>query len=87
MYFRGVEIDISISQQASPDWRHLKWDVSHRKGLKFHQIGLLNASYKVTNVQDLEYRYYYYRTSLQAMKVSLPLTLLILLAYFNNNPL
>jgi hypothetical protein len=29
MYFRGVEIDISISQQASPDWRHLKWDVSH----------------------------------------------------------
>ena len=57
MYFRGVEIDISISQQASPDWRHLKWDVSHRKGLKFHQIGLLNARYKVTNVQHLDFRY------------------------------
>jgi len=29
MYMRGVEVDISISLQASPDWRHTKWDISH----------------------------------------------------------
>ena len=29
MYIRGVEVDISISLQASPDWRHTKWDLSH----------------------------------------------------------
>ena len=29
MYVRGVEVDISISLQASPDWRHTKWDLSH----------------------------------------------------------
>lgn len=42
MYFRGVEIDISISQQASPDWRHLKWDVSHRKRLLFGRLRLIS---------------------------------------------
>ena len=29
MYIRGIEIDISISLQASPDWRHTKWDITH----------------------------------------------------------
>ena len=29
MYIRGVEIDMSISTKASPDWRHTKWDISH----------------------------------------------------------
>ena len=29
MYVRGIEIDISISLQASPDWRHTKWDITH----------------------------------------------------------
>ena len=43
MYFRGVEIDISISQQASPDWRHLKWDVSHRKRLLFGRLRLISC--------------------------------------------
>lgn len=29
MYMRGIEVDISISLQASPDWLHTKWDLVH----------------------------------------------------------
>lgn len=30
MYIRGVEVDLSIVQRATPDWRHTKWDISHQ---------------------------------------------------------
>ena len=33
MYVRGVQVDVSISQEPSPDWRHAKWDISHEQPL------------------------------------------------------
>ena len=33
MYVRGIQVDVSIARQPSPDWRHAKWDISHEQPL------------------------------------------------------
>ena len=33
LFIRAIEVDVSIAQEASPDWRHTKWNISHSGAL------------------------------------------------------